>query len=374
MESARYHHDSQSFAWKAADLADPSRFSLVLDDAERAELRAGVEAWHGAGRPPLATLGRDAFPLQRLARRLADAEQEVRAGRGFVVLRGLPHAGFDADQYAAAVWAIGLHFGGALSQNAAGERITWVEDATATDPTPRMYRSNLELRPHTDPTTIVALASWTRAESGGASVVASAVTVHDEIRRRAPQLLAPLYRGFHMHRLGEQAEGVSPVTERPVPIFANVDGQLSARYLRTSVVAGERALGRELPPEAIAAMNLFDEVAADPAHRLAFFLERGEMIVINNYTVMHARTRFVNPADPERHRRLARLWLDAPGFRNVPRDILLYSENGVPPVPGRRANFDFKKLYANDPVATGGVADLKVTDAMATASSMESSR
>jgi hypothetical protein len=82
------------------------------------------------------------------------------------------------------------------------------------------------------------------------------------------------------------------------------------------------------------------------------------MIVINNYTVMHARTQFTNYPEPERQRRLIRLWIDRKGFRDVPGEFLLFKTNGVPQQAGRRANFDFRKLYADDPVATGGVPKL----------------
>ena len=110
--------------------------------------------------------------------------------------------------------------------------------------------------------------------------------------------------------------------------------------------------------EDIAAFDLFDEVAKSPANRLSFFLERGEVLVLNNYTVMHARTEFRNFLEPERQRRLIRLWLDRPGFRDVPKEFNLFKSNGVPPQPGKRATFDFKKLYAEDPVATGGMPKL----------------
>ncbi len=59
-----------------------------------------------------------------------------------------------------------------------------------------------------------------------------------------------------------------------------------------------------------------------------------------------------------------RLWLDAEGFRDVPREFNLFAANGVPRQEGRRANFDFRKLYRDDPAA-GGVPDLKVSDSEA---------
>lgn len=289
---------------------------------------------------------------------LSKAYDEVRAGRGFVVLRGLPADG-TLERFTEAVLEAGSHFGELLSQNAQGERVGQVIDATQDDPTPRMYRSNLELRPHSDITAMISLACWQKARSGGESVIVSGVTVHDEIARRAPQHLAPLYRGYHYHRLGEEGPGEEPATPYRVPVFCNTRDQLSVRYQRTGIAAGHRELGVPLGPEDIAAFDMFDQVAKAPENRLSFFLEPGEMIVINNYTVMHARTTFTNFPEPERQRRLVRLWLDREGFRDVPPEFRLFpSANGVPPQPGKRASFDFKQLYAADPVATGGIPRL----------------
>jgi hypothetical protein len=78
-------------------------------------------------------------------------------------------------------------------------------------------------------------------------------------------------------------------------------------------------------------------------------------VVINNYTVLHARTKFTEFPEPERRRRLVRLWLDADGFRDVPREFYLFATNGVPPQPGKTCTYDFKKLYSDDPRATGGM-------------------
>jgi len=162
---------------------------------------------------------------------------------------------------------------------------------------------------------------------------------------------------------GEQGPDEEAATPYRVPVFANRNGQLSCRYQRSGLAGGQRELGVPLDDRDIEALNLFDEVAASPENRLAFFLERGDMIVVNNYTVMHARTRFSNFPEPERKRRLLRLWLDAEGFRDVPGEFRLFARsNGVPRQDGRRASFDFRKLYQDDPVATGGVPDLKVSD------------
>jgi alpha-ketoglutarate-dependent taurine dioxygenase len=364
MERNAYQHSSDSFAWRATSFGSPDDYVVRLTPRDRQEVTSALDALKRA-RVPTHELTKKQFRFGGLGAKLAAAAREVRSGKGFVILSGLPTDSLDVDRFITAVWGIGLQFGDPLSQNAQGELIGHVVDATREDPTPRMYRSNLELRPHNDVTAMISLACWHKSQSGGASVVVSAVTVHDEIRRRAPELLEPLYRGYHYHRLGEEGPGEEPVTPYRMPVFAVRNGQLSCRYQRAGIAAGQRALGSPLTDQDLAALNLFDQVAVAPENRLAFFLERGDMIVMNNYTVLHARTTFTNFPEPERRRHLVRLWLDAEGFRDVPKELNLFKTNGVPRQEGKRASFDFKQLYGDDPVATGGVPDMKVSDAEA---------
>jgi alpha-ketoglutarate-dependent taurine dioxygenase len=351
-------------AWKRDSFASVDDYAVVLDECDRDEIRAALATLRADGRlAPAHALTKADFPFAALGERLRRAYEEVRSGRGFVLLRGLPIDRLTVDAFIAAVWGVGTWLGSPLSQNAQGELVGHVLDATAEDATPRMYRSNLELRLHTDWTAMITLACWQQAASGGASFLASAQTIHDEIQRRAPELLEPLYRGFHHHRLGEEGPGEEPVTPYRIPVFARHGGRVSVRYQRSGIAAGHRALGVPLTEQELAAMDLFDEVAKAPEHRLAFFLERGDMLVINNYTVLHARTKFVEHPDPERRRHLIRLWLDAPDFRAVPREVHLFAVNGVPPQPGRSCTFDFKKLYSEDPRATGGIPDAQLGEA-----------
>jgi hypothetical protein len=358
-----YEHASASFAWKASSFEDPADYLVELTSDDRGELLASLDNLSRRGRlAPVHALAKADFGFGGLGSKLDRAYDEVRSGKGFVVLRGLPLQGLSLEQFTACAWGVGTHFGRALSQNAQGELVTSVIDASGEDATPRMYRSNLELRPHSDITAMISLACWHKSASGGASIIVSGVTVHDEIRARSPALLEPLYRGYHYHRLGEGRADEETSTPYRTPVFANRNGQISCRYQRAGIAAGMRERNVPLDERDLEALNLFDQVASAPENRLAFFLERGDMIVINNYTVMHARTRFTNFPEPERQRRLVRLWFDAEGFRDVPGEFNLFAQNGIPKQEGRRATFDFKKLYRDDPVATGGVPDLKISD------------
>jgi alpha-ketoglutarate-dependent taurine dioxygenase len=343
-------------AWRAASFKSPADYSLALTAEDRAVVVKSVEALTRAGRvTPAHTLTHGDFDFGPLGAKLRGAYEEVRCGRGFVLLRGLPADGLTLDQFIAVVWGIGTYFGRPLSQNAGGELIGHVVDATREDPTPRMYRSNLELRLHSDITTMIGLACWNQSPAGGANTLASGATVHDEIARRARHLLEPLYRGYHYHRLGEEGDGEEPVSPYRVPVFAKRGRGISVRYQRIGIAAAHHALGQPLTETDLDALDLFDEVARDPNNTVTFTQQRGDMVVINNYAVMHARSKFADHSDPERRRHLVRLWLDADGFRDVPREYNLLKTNGVPPQPGKRCTYDFKKLYREDPVGNGRV-------------------
>jgi len=357
------HPPRNRTAWRHDTFKSAADYTIELKDGDRSELLAAVDAVHRQGRlTPACALKPEDFRFKRLGESLSRGFNEVKSGYGFVLLRGLPVDGVTLDEFIAAVWGVGTHFGHPLSQNAQGELIGHVIDATKQEQTPRMFRSNLELRLHTDVTAMISLACWHKSQEGGASYLASGVAIHDEIQRRAPHLLAPLYNGFHYHRLGEEGEGEETATPYRMPVFTNRGGQISCRYQRAGIAAGQRERNVPLTDLEIEALDMFDEVARSPEMRLAFNLERGDMLVVNNYAVLHARTKFTEFPDPDRRRHLVRLWLDAPGFRDVPREFNLFDVNGVPKQEGRSCTFDFKKLYNDDPRATGGLPSLQLNE------------
>src|SRR5262245_10333815 len=148
-----YEHASASFAWKASSFKDPADYLVELTSDDRGELLAALDRLARGGRlAPVHALAKADYGFDGLGTKLSRAYDEVRSGKGFVVLRGLPLEGLSLEQFTACAWGVGTYFGRALSQNAQGELVTSVVDATAEDATPRMYRSNLELRPHSDVT------------------------------------------------------------------------------------------------------------------------------------------------------------------------------------------------------------------------------
>ncbi len=338
-------------AWRSSDFRSAADYSLILDDADRAELVAAAERLRVPGRlKPVETLVQTDFDLPRLAPRLEAAYAQVRNGIGFVVLRGLPRAEVDLDAFTAITWGVGRWFGRAISQNAGGRLVEHVCNTSKSDATPRMYASAFELSLHNDVTAMLSLACWQPGLTGGENMLGSGLAIHEEIARLRPDLLEVLYKGFHYHRLGEEAEGAPQYSPWRMPVFSKVGEQVSVRYQRTGYLAAHHDFGLGLTEAELDAADLFEELGRDPRFRIELALGPGDMVVINNYTVMHARKAFTEGDTDETRRRLVRYWFDNDGFRNTVPELNLFAEsNGIPPQPGRRCTYDFARLIREAP-------------------------
>jgi hypothetical protein len=192
-------------------------------------------------------------------------------------------------------------------------------------------------------------------------VITSAVAVHNAMLAQRPDLLELLYRGFHWHRFGEGRPQDGPFTADLVPVFASEHGQLSCRYVRSPIAAGHKEAGVPLTDAQIEALDLLDRLCASPELRLAFRLQPGDLLLVNNLAVLHARTQFEDHAEIDRRRHMVRLWLEGvDGFRAVPQVLNFFNAGrcGIPFQAGQQGGYDVASLYRDR--ASGGVAKLGV--------------
>ena len=156
-------------AWTATSFESAADYTVTLTDAERHELLVAVHNIERRGSPgscppnsrtPILHCTSWARAWHALSSRcVQDAALWCSAD--------LPRADLSFDEFAAVVWGLNTFFGYPLSQNAQGELLSEVVDASAVEATPRMYRSALELGLHTDVTGMLSLACWNSAKSGG---------------------------------------------------------------------------------------------------------------------------------------------------------------------------------------------------------------
>ena len=132
-----------------------------------------------------------------------------------------------------------------------------------------------------------------------------------------------------MYRAGEQSQDELPYTPHRVPIFSYKDGYVSVRYIRAYIHAAATQRNTQLTRAEVNALDLLDEVAQSPDIMLEIDLQPGEISIINNYTVMHARTPFENDPINGRVRHLLRLWLTVSQSRPVVPEINLFDTPGI---------------------------------------------
>ncbi|MDH3699810.1 MAG: TauD/TfdA family dioxygenase, partial [Alphaproteobacteria bacterium] len=114
-------------AWKGAALQDDTTWLHRLTPAELEEIDAALRH---AQEKELSheTITRDDFPLPGLAARLGEVVSQVRDGRGFFLLRGLPSEKYSEEEVFAIFWGIGMHCGAPVSQNSYGDLLGHVFD------------------------------------------------------------------------------------------------------------------------------------------------------------------------------------------------------------------------------------------------------
>src|SRR5688572_29849381 len=83
-------------AWRGEELARATDWIRSFSPAELDELDAALRGVQARGLP-WAKITRADFPLPRLSRGLAEVAEALERGRGIVLLRGLPVAGYSDE-------------------------------------------------------------------------------------------------------------------------------------------------------------------------------------------------------------------------------------------------------------------------------------
>lgn len=310
--------------WTAADFVDEASYTEVLTGDELAELDAALAHALRRSDDPL-ELGREDFPLPTVADRLAAIERELIDGRGFVRLRGIDRAAHTQEEMELLYWGIGAHLGRPWAQNHHGHVLGDVVDQgkALDDPTARGNElGGIALPLHCDGSDLVGLLCLADGRSGGLSLVANSVRVHNRLVRERPDLASELYEPYPYDFRGEQAEGGSPFYE--LPVFTEWDDRLFVRCIPPYIWASQRhPEAPRLSERKAEALRAVEELAAEPDNQVAMELLPGDIQFINNFHVFHGRTAYQDDRAGGRVRHLKRLWLETrvldsrpPHFRN----------------------------------------------------------
>ncbi|MER7576867.1 TauD/TfdA family dioxygenase [Streptomyces sp. NPDC126514] len=304
--------------WSGADLADPEEWVLQLSPEQIEEIESALRAVRERG-VPLLKVGPADFPLPTLAGVLERVVDVLENGRGFVLVRRIPVERYSRAAASTLFWGLGQHLGVPVSQNAAGHMLGHVRDTgrTLADPSTRGYQTRAALPFHTDGSDVLGLLCLTPPRVGARTSLVSAGAVHNAVLACRPDLVKRLYRTHYLDRRGEHAPGERPYHAAPLATWYG--GKLSMRYHRRYLESAQRISGvPRLERADVELFDLVDEAACSPRHRLDLDLEPGDLLLVNNYAVLHSRTEYEDFAEPERKRHLLRLWLTLHQGRDLP--------------------------------------------------------
>lgn len=306
-------------AWRGEDLARTESWIHRLSPAAVDEIDAALRAVEREALPVFELKSAN-FPLPRLGGELRKISEELRYGRGFVQIKGLPIERYTLRQAKLIYWGIGTYLGRAISQNAKGDLLGDVRDEGVDIRAAgvRGYQTRTASPFHIDESDVVGLLCWRTAKAGGESLVVSSMTLYNELLERYPWYVGVLYNRFNYDWRGEQPKDHPPIYRWPV--FEYFEGELSCRYSRRMIEFAQKTAGVALSDIEKEAFDVMDGLIGEL--RLKIDFAPGDIQFLNNYVILHSRTAFEDFQEPDRRRHLLRLWLTVPGWRRVSPETL----------------------------------------------------
>jgi hypothetical protein len=313
-------------AWRRADLPDENAWLVPLDDDVVRDLEGAAEAALRSGLP-MAEVTSERFPAPSFARLVPSLVETLERGHGFAVLRRLPVESYPVEMAEMVYWCLGAHLGRATTQNAKGDLLTHVRDRRLgglENTSLRAYQTRDALPFHTDDPDIAALLCLRPSPHGGRSLIASTMTVYNELLSKHREYLGVYYVGVFYDARGEEPVGALPAYRNA--IFGCFDGVLTCRYyLRAYAESAQEKIGIALTPVEREALDLFEEIAGRPENHVIMSLETGDVQLVDNNVVVHARTAYRDQDDAQ-SRHLIRLWLNLPDGRPIPPHLAIHRD------------------------------------------------
>lgn len=307
-------------AWRGAELRDkPEQWTHILSDTEIDEIRAAVSYARSLNKATR-DLTRADFPLPGLLSQCRQWQATLSTGLGFQLIRGVPVDEWSAQEQEIFFWCFGLHIGVPGMQNPQGDLLGHVLDLREKDGanSGRFYKTAKNIAFHCDAADVVGLLCLRKAKNGGHSRIVSSVSLYNDILTQHPELVPRLYEPFQLDTHGEN--GLQTIAIEPCRYAA---GQLKTFYhcdYFNSAFAYEHIDAPSAEESRI--LELFETLAGQADNYLDMDLQPGDIQLVSNHTVLHARTEYEDFEPPEQRRHLLRLWLSLPQEGRIRQKLL----------------------------------------------------
>jgi len=300
-------------AWFFTGARSKAECSVVLSTEMIAEIRQVAREIEAKSKT-LASVEREDFAFPRLIALAAAVEHELDDGRGFLVIKGFPVEALGESRSAIICWGIGNLLGRPMPQNLNGDRLYAVENKRSLDGDALFTsKTNVSIDWHSDAVyatrvpDYVGLFMVRASETGGATCLVSGHALYNALLREQPQHLRQLFEPYLCFRSGVIGPSEEPVIQ--VPVFERDNGVVTIRYNRQRIEHGYKLKGTALTSAEIEAMDCLEAFMNRRDLSLEFNMEAGEMLLLHNRLILHARSSFTDSIGPSRQRLLYRLWI-----------------------------------------------------------------
>ncbi|KAL4780651.1 hypothetical protein BJX76DRAFT_360635 [Aspergillus varians] len=296
--------------WTGSDFEDSTKYVLEFSAKDIKEIERGLAYFKGLpGDLGPDDVSKETFPLPHLKATLQDVAHSLHLGHGFVVLRGLnpeKYSSLDNVFLYLGITSYVAETRGA--QDYDGRMIVHVKDMEHNLPGGATRQSPYSSRAqpfHTDRCDILSMYALDIGATGGESLLASSGKVYNEIAATRPDIIHLLTNDNWVFD-----EFVTPPKWYTAPLLipfgpSGPSFSFSRRPL-TGAPSCPHTPG--IPPMTEEQAEALDTVHfTAQKHQLCIPLQRGDIQILNNLALFHARRGFVD--DDVRKRHLLRLWL-----------------------------------------------------------------
>ncbi|KAI1327877.1 hypothetical protein F5Y16DRAFT_370578 [Xylariaceae sp. FL0255] len=299
-------------AWDGPDYEDqPDLYTNVLSKDDLAEIHEAISHFKATGLSR-GHINQQTFPLsERFSKRLNEVNSILNDGKGFHVIRGIDPNQFTEEEHV-------LLFAG-MASHIADNRKAWIDHICNNkvvgpdEPPLRPTELAVPMDFHTDADAgnILALFTENKGKAGGYQYLSSFWSVYNTIMEEDPSVMACLAADWHWEKPDRGQEGrVNQVMDRRA-IVGHVNGKPEINYGRTFVAgSAEYPLSADAPRLTVDQIHALD-VLSTHAKRHAFrvHVESGDILLVNNLSILHARTAFEDSPAENLVRHVLRLWL-----------------------------------------------------------------
>ncbi|EMD66904.1 hypothetical protein COCSADRAFT_168163 [Bipolaris sorokiniana ND90Pr] len=306
------HELNSDLVWNGSDITEKYNFVYEINAEELQEIEDALEYFKSLSKP-LGFVNKDTFSLPKLHTELRNISDEVHNRCGFKVLRGLPFDKHDISSHVAPIRGRqDFQYQGKPAHVVLGhiKDLSSIVDANKIGAP--AYTTDKQVF-HTDSGDGIALACLETAAEGGESKLSSSWTVYKELARTRPDLIRTLAEPWASENFGGRGDkyALRPLLHYQ-PKTKSTPERLIIQYARRTFT-GYWGLPRssDVPPiteaqaEALDALHFLAE-----KHAVSLGFRKGDVQYINNLSVFHARDRFKNTLEQQRH--FIRLWLRDP--------------------------------------------------------------